>query len=109
HQLIQAIVVHPVAAAVTAGTLVAGAALTATWPTPPSPAPAVIAAPTSARATDVPPAVHEAVSPSPRVPSPTVTRRSGSPVPQLVSGRVTLESANEAGFVVTTAYSLGVL
>lgn len=122
-QLAQVVGAHPVAAAVAAGTLVAGAAVTtATWPTAP-PAPGVIAAPSSSAATSPSPsrsspasalapprsAPAEAVPPPRRRPSPAVPQPSSTGPPSLAPGPASLESTNEVGLVVTTAGDLGVL
>jgi hypothetical protein len=116
-QLAQAIGAHPIATAVTAGTLVAGAAVTtATW-SPPSPSGRqVIAAPTSAsapaRAHSTPAGGASApapVVPQPVRPSPTVASPSSTGAQPFASGLASLESINTAGLVVTTANDLGVL
>jgi RNA polymerase sigma factor (sigma-70 family) len=119
-QLGQLIGAHPVATAVAAGTLVAGAAVTsATWPPPPPPAPTVIAAPTSAprvipstsaAAPGVPSdPVRTAAAPTPRRPSPTVAGPSSAGVRPLPTGTVSLESVNQVGLLLTTVDDLGVL
>ncbi|MEO3746389.1 sigma-70 family RNA polymerase sigma factor [Plantactinospora sp. B5E13] len=119
-QLGQVIGAHPVAAAVTAGTLVAGATVTtATWPEPPAPV-VVIAAPTSAPATsgaprptlpEVVPSTPEpgTTAPRPSRPSPTVTGPSGGGGSSLRPGSVALEPVNQAGLLVTTTDDVGVL
>jgi RNA polymerase sigma factor (sigma-70 family) len=116
-QLAQVIAAHPIATAVTAGTLVAGAAVTtATWSSPSPPNEQVIAAPSSATApapVRSAPAVP-ASAPAPAVPRPVRPRRTVvSPsiraTQPFASGLASLESANAAGLVVTTADDLGVL
>jgi RNA polymerase sigma factor (sigma-70 family) len=110
-QIAQAMGAHPVAAAVAAGTLVAGAAVsTATWSTAPPPAPAVIAAPTSAPAVILPPPpAPAAASPAPRRPTPTAARPSSAGSGRLALTLTSLESVNAAGLVVATTDGLGVL
>ena len=113
--LTQTIAGHPVATAVTAVTLVAGAAVTtATWNAPAPPGRPVVAAPTSAPppapvgsapAVAPPPLDPEPVAPSPKRPSPTVASPSGP----FAAGFASLEPVNAAGLVVTTADDLGVL
>lgn len=113
-QLAQAIAAHPLATAVAAGTLVAGAAVTTATLSPPSlPDRQAIAAPTSARApapARSAPAAASApapVVPGPVRPNPTVV--SPSSTEPFESGLASLESVNAAGLVVTTADDLGVL
>jgi RNA polymerase sigma factor (sigma-70 family) len=116
-QLAQAIGAHPVATAVTAGTLVAGAAVTtATWSPPAPPGRQVIAAPTSAPArapARSAPAVAASapapVAPHPARPSPTVAGPSATGTQPFGSGSASLESINAAGLVVTIADDVGVL
>jgi RNA polymerase sigma factor (sigma-70 family) len=114
--LTQTIAAHPVATAVTAATLVAGAAVTtATWIAPTTERP-VVAAPTSAPAVApggsvpaVAPAPPESapIPPSPRRPSPTAA--SPSTTGPFTTGFASLEAVNAAGLMVTTANDVGVL
>jgi len=111
--LTQTIGAHPVAAAIGAATLVAGAAVTtATWTAPAPPSRPAIGARTSAPAA-VPvgsaPAVAPAppppgpLLPSPGRPSPTVASPSMTGTAPITSGLASLESINGVGLVVTTA------
>jgi RNA polymerase sigma factor (sigma-70 family) len=112
-QLAQAIAAHPLATAVTAGTLVAGAVVTtATWSPPSPPGRQAIAPPTSARAPARSAPAASASAPAPVVPrpvrpNPTVVRPSSTQ--PFESGLASLESVNAAGLVVTTVDDLGVL
>ncbi|MGN9908770.1 sigma-70 family RNA polymerase sigma factor [Phytohabitans sp. LJ34] len=116
-QLAQAAGAHPVATAVMAGTLVAGAAVTtATWSAPAPPGRQAFGAPTSASAPrpvgSAPavapaPSTSERVAPSSTRANPTVASPSGTP--PFTSGRATLESVNAVGLFVTTGNDLGVL
>jgi hypothetical protein len=112
-QLAQAIAAHPLATAVAAGTLVAGAAVTtATWSPPSSPDRQAIAAPTSTRAPARSAPAEPASAPAPVVPrpvGPNPTVVSPSSTQPFESGLASLESVNAAGLVVTTADELGVL
>jgi hypothetical protein len=118
-QLTQIIGAHPVATAVTAATLVAGAAATtATWNTPAPPGRPPIGAPTSApaagpvgsaQAVAPAPSDQAPVAPSPERPSPTVARPSSTGTGPFAAGFTSLESVNAGGLVVTTTDDLGVL
>jgi RNA polymerase sigma factor (sigma-70 family) len=119
-QLAQMVGAHPIAAAVTAGTLAVGAAVsTATWPTPEPPALEAIMGPTSTpavvpstpRSTVAPPAPSPAVAaPTTDGPRPTATPPSDPATrPPLWSGLSSLESINDVGRVITAAGDLGVL
>jgi RNA polymerase sigma factor (sigma-70 family) len=118
-QLTQTIAAHPVATAVTAATLVAGAAVTtATWKPPAQPERPVIAAPTSAPAAApvgsaqaAAPAPPESARtpPGPKRPSPTAASPSSTGAGPFAAGFASLESVNAAGLIVTTADDLGVL
>ena len=118
-QLTQAIGAHPVATAVTAATLVAGAAVsTATWTASAPPDRPVIAAPTSApvptpvvSAPTAAPAMSDPppVVPSPKRPSPAAAIPSSTGTAPFAAGFASLESVNAGGLVVTTADDLGVL
>jgi RNA polymerase sigma factor (sigma-70 family) len=108
-QLAQTVGAHPVAAVVTAGALVTGIGFAAaTLPEPPPRPSAVVTAPT-APAFRTPSPAPGAAAPATALPSPTAGM-SGSPdAPGLPLGPVTLESVDEAGFVVATADDYGVL
>jgi RNA polymerase sigma factor (sigma-70 family) len=116
-QLAQAIGAHPLATAVTAGTLVAGAAVTtATWSAPSPPGRQVIAAPTSAPARapvrSAPAAAASApapVVPEAGHPSPTFVSPSSTGTQPFASGLASLESVNAGGLMVTIADDLGLL
>jgi RNA polymerase sigma factor (sigma-70 family) len=117
-QLTQAIGAHPVATAVTAATLVTGAAVTtATWPAPAPPGRQVIAAPTSApvpppvrsASAVAPPPAPESGAPNPGRPNPAVASPSSTGTGRVAPGLVSLEPINAAGMVVATADGLGVL
>jgi RNA polymerase sigma factor (sigma-70 family) len=115
-QLVQAIGAHPVATAITAGTLVAGTTVaTVTWPTPTPPGRQVLAAPTSApTAGPVATATFTAPSSSPVVPtpsrpSPVAATPSSTDAEPFTLGLASFESINAVGLVVTTVDDLGVL
>jgi RNA polymerase sigma factor (sigma-70 family) len=108
-QVAQIIGAHPLAAALAAGTLAAGAVVTtARPPSPPSAPPAVIAEPASAPApaTSRPatvPATPSRARPGPSLSSPAGARPvPATPAPRLAAGSVSLESLNDVGLDVTT-------
>ena len=113
-QIMQNVMSHPVAATIAAGTLAAGAAVTAvTLSEPPPPPPTVITAPTSAPVALIPiqtrpPAPRPSVSRTPAS-RPSPTRTSVASSRQLAAGPVSLEAANRAGMFVSTTDTVGFL
>ena len=115
-QLLQSLVAHPIAASVAAGTLAAGAFVTATLPpaTQPVPSPPpTIAAPAAPAPVRTTPSAARPVTSAPR-PATTTGAAAAGPEPtgtvSLVPGRpVSLESADGPGTYVTTSDDLGYL
>jgi RNA polymerase sigma factor (sigma-70 family) len=129
-QLLHTVASYPVAVAVVTGTVITGTTVTTnTWPTPHPPTPDVTAAPFPApstisptRATSGPTASHP-TGPRPTELRPTGSRptearpsratttapSAGRNVRPLVVGAVSLESATDSGFFISTTDNLGVL
>jgi RNA polymerase sigma factor (sigma-70 family) len=108
-QLIQSIALHPILSTVAAGTLAAGATVTAVQLAPaPPPAPPVAAAPTRTTATpDAPTAAPATAAPAPA--TPTSAGPSATGTGTVAPGRFSLEAQNAAGRFVASAADFGVL
>jgi RNA polymerase sigma factor (sigma-70 family) len=114
-QVAQAVAVHPVIAAVAAGTLAAGGAVTATrLADPPPPPPPVTAAPAPTAALPARPTGRATTAPAATAPAGTPARpATAEPTPSgtasLSTGTVSLEAQNSPGRFVSTAGEVGVL
>jgi RNA polymerase sigma factor (sigma-70 family) len=108
--LLQTVAAHPVVVAVVTGTVITGATVTTTsWPTPQPPRPDVtvvpVPVPTTIRPTREISRPIESSIPTPTTPAPSVSRAPR----RLVAGPVSIQSANQPGFFISTQQSLGFL
>jgi RNA polymerase sigma factor (sigma-70 family) len=108
-KLTHAVGAHPGVAAAVAGTLLAGAGVAAlAWSTTPAVDPAVSGAQTPASAVAGPFGPAPSTSPAPGR-SPAASPPEGAGGPRLALGPASLESVDEAGFVVATVDDQGIL